>query len=58
MTVRSSLVRNGDDIVTVEAGARQRIGIQTILFGSLGSQVADGSDRPRLRIRLGISHVF
>jgi len=58
VTVRSSLVRNGDDVVTIEAGARQRIGIQTILFGSLGSQVADGSDRPRLRIRLGISHVF
>jgi hypothetical protein len=58
VTVRSSLVEKGDDIVTVEVGARQRIGVQTILFGSLGSQVADGADRPRLRIRLGISHVF
>jgi hypothetical protein len=58
VTVRSSLVKKGDDIVTVEVGARQRIGIQTILFGGLGSVVADGSDRPRLRVRLGITHVF
>jgi hypothetical protein len=52
------LVKKGDDIVTVEVGVRQRIGIQTILFGGLGSVVADGPDRPRLRVRLGISHVF
>jgi len=58
VTVRSSLVKKGDDIVTVEVGARQRIGIQTILFGGLGSVVTDGPDRPRLRVRLGISHVF
>jgi hypothetical protein len=56
--VRSSPVLLGDDIIDVEIGARQRIGIQTIVFGSLGSVVADGSDRARLRARFGISHVF
>jgi hypothetical protein len=56
--VRSSLVLLGDDIVDVEIGARQRIGIQTIVFGSLGSVVSDGPDRARLRARFGISHVF
>ncbi|HEX9287001.1 MAG TPA: hypothetical protein VF999_07015 [Thermoanaerobaculia bacterium] len=58
VTVRSSLVRQGDDIVAIEVGARQRIGIQTILFGGFGSEVSDGADRSRLRVRLGISHVF
>ena len=58
VTVRSSLVRKGDDVVTVEIGARQRIGIQTILFGGLGSEISDGRGRSRLRVRLGISHVF
>jgi hypothetical protein len=56
--VRSNPVLLGDDIIDVELGARQRIGIQTIVFGSVGSVVADGSDRARLRVRLGISHVF
>ncbi|HEY3173419.1 MAG TPA: hypothetical protein VGK86_12675 [Thermoanaerobaculia bacterium] len=58
VTVRSSPVRKGDDVVAVEVGARQRIGIQTILFGGLGSEVSDGPDRSRFRVRLGISHVF
>jgi hypothetical protein len=58
VTVRSSPVRQGDAIMNVELGVRHRIGTQTIVFGGLGSEISDQADRPRLRIRLGISHVF
>jgi hypothetical protein len=56
--VRSSPVITDNAIVDVEVGARQRIGIQTAVFGALGSQLSDTPDRPRLRVRLGISHLF
>jgi hypothetical protein len=58
VTVRSSPLITGNAIVDVEIGARQRIGIQTALFGAVGSQISDTPDRPRLRARLGISHLF
>jgi hypothetical protein len=58
VTVRSSPVLTGNAIVDVEIGARQRIGIQTAVFGAIGSQISDTPDRPRLRVRLGISHLF
>jgi hypothetical protein len=58
VTVRSSPVVTGDAIVDVEIGARQRIGIQTAVFGAIGSQISDTPDRPRIRVRLGVSHLF
>jgi len=58
VTVRSSPVLTGDAIVDVEIGARQRIGIQTAVFGAIGSQISDTPDRPRLRVRVGVSHLF
>jgi hypothetical protein len=58
VTVRSSPLVTGNAIVDVEIGARQRIGIQTAVFGAIGSQISDTPDRPRLRVRLGISHLF
>jgi hypothetical protein len=58
VTVRTSPLVTGDAIVDVEVGARQRIGIQTAVFGAIGSQLSDTPDRPRLRVRLGISHLF
>jgi hypothetical protein len=58
VTVRSSPLVTGNAIVDVEVGARQRIGIQTAVFGAIGSQISDTPDRPRLRVRLGISHLF
>lgn len=57
-TVRSSPVLEGDEVVDLELGARRRIGIQTILFAGAGSEISDRSDRPRLRLRLGLSHAF
>jgi hypothetical protein len=58
VTVRTSPVLLGDAIVNVEVGARHRIGVQTILFGGVGSEISDQPDRPRVLFRLGISHVF
>jgi hypothetical protein len=58
VTVRSSPVLTGNAIVDVEIGARQRIGIQTAVFSAIGSQISDTPDRPRLRVRLGVSHLF
>jgi hypothetical protein len=57
-TVRSSPLITGNAILDVEVGARQRIGIQTVAFGVIGSQISDTPDRPRLRLRLGLSHFF
>lgn len=56
--VRSSLVVNENAIVDVEAGVRQRIGIQTVVFGGIGSQITGRSDRTQVRLRVGISHLF
>jgi hypothetical protein len=58
VTVRSSPVLLGDAIVTVEVGARHRVGVQTIVFGGIGSEFSDQPDRPRALFRVGISHVF
>jgi hypothetical protein len=58
VTVRTSPVQLGDAIVNIELGARHRIGIQTIVFGGVGSEISDQPDRPRVLFRVGISHVF
>jgi hypothetical protein len=44
--------------VTVEVGARHRIGVQTIVFAGIGSEFSGQPDRPRALFRVGISHVF
>lgn len=58
VTVRSSAVLDGPVVGDVEIGARHRVGVQTILFGGFGSELSDNPDRPRLRARVGLSHVF
>jgi hypothetical protein len=58
VTVRTSPVLLGDAIVNLEVGARHRVGIQTIVFGGIGSEISDQPDRPRILFRVGISHVF
>ncbi len=58
VTVRSNPVLAGPAVADVEVGARHRVGTQTILFGGLGSELSDKPDRPRLRARVGLSHVF
>jgi hypothetical protein len=56
--VRSNPVLGGTLIVTVEAGARQRIGSQTFVFFGAGSAVTGEKDRATVRLRAGISHIF
>ena len=56
--MRSSAVLDGPNVGDVEIGARHRVGVQTILFGGFGSELSDRPDRPRLRARIGLSHVF
>jgi hypothetical protein len=58
VTVRTSPVLLGDAIVNLEVGARHRVGVQTIIFGGIGSEISDQPDRPRILFRVGISHVF
>ena len=58
VTVRTSPVLLGDAIVNVEVGARQRVGVQTIVFAGIGTEISDQPDRPRAAVRVGISHVF
>ena len=58
VTVRTSPVILGDAIVNIELGVRHRIGVQTIVFGGVGSEISDQPDRPRVLFRAGISHVF
>jgi hypothetical protein len=58
VTVRTSPVLLENAIVNLEIGARHRVGVQTILFGGMGSEISDQPDRPRVFFRVGISHVF
>lgn len=56
--LRSNPVQGGKAIVSLEAGVRQRIGSQTLVFFGAGSTVAGEQDRARLRLRAGISHIY
>jgi hypothetical protein len=56
--VRSSPLRRSEAILELETGFRHRIGLQTVFFGGLGSEVTGQPDRVRLRLRTGISRVF
>ena len=58
VTVRTSPVKLGDAVVNVEVGARHRVGVQTIVFAGIGTEISDQPDRPRALVRVGISHVF
>ena len=56
--VSSNPVRGGSRVMAVEAGIRQRIGVQTIFFGGLGSELTGERDRAHFRIRVGLTHVY
>jgi hypothetical protein len=58
VNVRSNPVLEDPAVVDVDLGLRHRVGTQTILFGGFGSELSDMPDRPRLRARVGLSHVF
>ena len=59
VSLRTNPIVGGTGIVTVEAGVRQRIGMQTVLFAGAGSDVrGEHSDRTRYRVRLGVTHRY
>jgi hypothetical protein len=56
--VSTNPVRGGSRIVAVEAGIRQRIGVQTIFFVGAGSELTGERDRAHFRVRVGLTHVY
>ena len=51
-------VRGGNSVIFVEAGLRQRIGVQTIFFVGAGSELTGERDRAHFRARVGLTHVY
>jgi hypothetical protein len=56
--VRSNPVVGGTTIVLLELGARRRIGPQTLLFAGAGTEITGLPDRARLRLRVGLTHLY
>lgn len=56
--VSSNPVRGASRVLAVEAGIRQRIGVQTIFFAGAGSELTGERDRAHFRIRVGLTHVY
>jgi hypothetical protein len=51
-------VRGANAVVFVEAGMRQRIGVQTIFFVGAGSELTGERDRAHFRARVGLTHIY
>jgi hypothetical protein len=58
VATRSNPVLGAETIVLVEAGARHRIGPQTLVFLGTGTELTGRRDRTRLQVRLGLTHVY
>lgn len=56
--VRSNPVIAARTIVLLEGGFRHRLGPQTFLFAGAGSEITGQPDRARLRLRVGLTHVY
>ena len=56
--IRTNPLLGGKAILSVEGGARQRIGAQTLLFFGAGTSLFGETDRTKVRLRAGISHIF
>jgi len=57
-SARSNPLLFSKTIYQLEAGARQRLGSQTLLFFGAGTELTGNPDRARLRMRIGITHVY
>ena len=51
-------VRGAKGVFFVEGGLRQRVGVQTILFVGVGSELTGERDRAHFRARIGLTHVY
>ncbi len=58
VVVRQSVLTGGKVSVGLELGLRHRIGLQTMFYAGLGSEVAGDPDRIRYRGLLGLTHTF
>jgi hypothetical protein len=56
--IRTNPLIDGKAILSVEGGVRQRIGSQTLVFFGAGSSLFGETDRTKVRLRAGISHIF
>jgi hypothetical protein len=58
MVVRTNPLIGGPAVITVEAGARRRIGSQTSLFAGGGTDLAGPGGRTKVRVRFGVSQMY
>jgi hypothetical protein len=56
--LRSNPLLGGKAILAIEGGVRQRIGSQTLVFFGAGSSLFGETDRVKVRLRAGISHIY
>ncbi len=58
VSARSNPLLGAETIYQLEAGARRRIGAQTLVFLGVGTELTGLPDRARFRVRVGITHVY
>jgi hypothetical protein len=58
LVVRQSVLTDGKVSMGIEIGVKRRVGIQTIFFAGLGTEILGERDRARYRGLLGFSHAF
>ncbi|HTD53248.1 MAG TPA: hypothetical protein VK780_09500, partial [Thermoanaerobaculia bacterium] len=58
VVVRTNPIIGGPAIITIEAGARRRIGSQTSLFGGAGTDLTGPHGRTKVRVRFGVSQMY
>jgi hypothetical protein len=58
IVVRTNPIVSGRAVITIEAGGRQRIASQTVLFAGAGSDLTGLHDRAKVRVRVGVSHIY
>jgi hypothetical protein len=58
VVVRTNPLIGGPAVITIEAGARRRIGSQTSIFAGAGTDVAGPSSRTKVRVRFGVSQMY
>jgi hypothetical protein len=58
VVVRQSVATGGKVSVGIELGIRHRIGLQTLFYAGMGSEVAGERDRVQYRGLLGLTHTF
>lgn len=58
VSARSNPVLGAETIFQLEAGARHRIGPQTLIYAGTATEFTGRKDRTRLRLRIGITHAY